>query len=115
MDGYLGFIPQPTQLKDAGAEWKREVAAAFGSEAFKPMGVGGFLYLHDNPNQAFERMPGGFGIGSRALRFYLEQARDAGIHHVALNPKVTRRPYEEILDELGSEVLPYMHRELEPA
>ena len=38
------------------------------------------------------------------------QAREAGISHVALNPKVTRRPYSEILDELGSEVLPYVGR-----
>lgn len=37
------------------------------------------------------------------------------LQHVALNPKVTRRPYGEILDELASEVLPYMHHELEHA
>jgi hypothetical protein len=36
----------------------------------------------------------------------LERAREAGVNHVALNPKVTPRPYAEILDELGSIVLP---------
>ncbi|KVN53112.1 TIGR03571 family LLM class oxidoreductase [Burkholderia anthina] len=109
MEGYLGFVPEPALLEQFTREWRREVENQFGHEAFKPIGAGGFLYLHESPNRAFERVPGGFAIGSRALRHYLERSRDAGISHVALNPKITRRPYGEILDELASEVLPYLN------
>ena len=106
MDGYLGFAPEPDQLDGFGKEWRESVQLAAGGSAFKPVAFGGFLYLHPKPHQPFKRIKGGFLIGSRALRDFLEQARDAGVNHVALNPKVTPRTYGEILDELGSIVLP---------
>ncbi|WP_408525979.1 TIGR03571 family LLM class oxidoreductase [Paraburkholderia fungorum] len=106
MDGFLGFAPDPEGLDSFGSEWRDAVQHASGGDEFKPLGFGGFLYLHRTPTYPFKRIRGGFAIGSRALRDLLEQARDAGVNHVALNPKVTPRPYAEILDELGSIVLP---------
>ena len=107
MDAYLGFVPGPANLDQFARDWKEQVAQSMGSDAFKPAAFGGFLYLHRNPDHPFRAIKGGFAIGSRALRRFLEQAREAGVSHVALNPKVTPRPYTEILDELHSEVLPY--------
>jgi luciferase-type oxidoreductase len=106
MDGFLGFVPDPDGLASFGSDWQDVVRHASGENAFKPLAFGGFLYLHPTPNYPFKRIRGGFAIGSRALRDFLEQARDAGVNHVALNPKVTPRPYTEILEELGSIVLP---------
>lgn len=104
MDGYLGFVPDPSELRSFAEEW-RSLTQAANTAAFKPLAFGGFLYLHPKPDHPFIRIRGGFAIGSRALRDFLEQARDAGVNHVALNPRVTPRPYVEILDELGSIVL----------
>lgn len=106
MDGFLGFVPDPAELDSFGRDWRDRVKHAPGGATFKPLAFGGFLYLHPKPDYAFKRIRGGFAIGSRALRDLLERARDAGVSHVALNPKVTPRPYAEILDELGSVVLP---------
>lgn len=105
MDGYLGFVPDPSGLRSFAEEWRSLTQSAADTAAFKPLAFGGFLYLHPKPDHPFTRIRGGFAIGSRALRDFLEQARDAGVNHVALNPRVTPRPYVEILDELGSIVL----------
>jgi luciferase-type oxidoreductase len=105
MDGFMGFAPDPDGLDELGKSWQTALRTA-NDARFKPLAFGGFLYLHPNPRHSFERIRGGFAIGSRALRDFLERARDAGVSHVALNPKVTPRPYAEILDELGSVVLP---------
>lgn len=106
MDGYLGFAPDPEALNEFANAWRDLTRAASIGKHGKPLAFGGFLYLHENPDYAFRRIRGGFAAGSRALRDFLERARDAGVNHVALNPKVTPRPYAEILDELGSVVLP---------
>lgn len=105
MDGYLGFVPDPSGLRSFAEEWRSLTQSAANTAAFKPLAFGGFLYLHPKPDHPFARIRGGFAIGSRALRDFLEEARDAGVNHVALNPRVTPRPYVEILDELGSIVL----------
>jgi luciferase-type oxidoreductase len=117
MDGYMGFIPEPAQLKQFAREWREAVesnasanadARADGnSDVVKPLAFGGFLYLHPQPDFAFQRIRGGAAIGSQALRGFLEQARDAGVTHVALNPKVTPRSYLDILDTLQRDVLPF--------
>jgi len=106
MDGYLGFVPDADKLNEFVKDWRDLMPHSESGTHAKPLAFGGFLYLHPNPHYPFRRIRGGFAIGSRALRDFLEQAREAGINHVALNPKVTPRPYDEILDELGSIVLP---------
>ncbi|MFM0084649.1 TIGR03571 family LLM class oxidoreductase [Paraburkholderia sediminicola] len=106
MDGYLGFVPDPDKLNDFGNHWRDLTPHAGNGSTGKPLAFGGFLYLHPNPHYAFRRIRGGFAIGGCSLRDLLARARDAGVNHVALNPKVTPRPYVEILDELGSIVLP---------
>jgi len=106
LDGLLTGSPPIDRLNEFGAEWRAHVAAAAGPELFKPLGIGGFFDLSSNPDAPFQRMPGGFRAGRNGLRAYLEKARTAGVSHVALNPKVSRQPYAEILDELAEFVLP---------
>jgi luciferase-type oxidoreductase len=106
MDGYLGFVPDADKLDEFAKTWRALTPPDENGNHGKPLAFGGFLYLHHDRRYPFRRIRGGFAIGSRALRDFLEQARDAGVNHVALNPKVTPRPYAEILDELGSDVLP---------
>jgi luciferase-type oxidoreductase len=108
MDGYLGFVPSPDQLDQFSRPWHELIEQSTRPDTFKPLAFGGYLHLHPKPNYPFERIQGGFAIGSRALRYFLERAKAAGVNHVALNAKVTPRPYAEILDELHSEVLAYI-------
>ncbi|KUE88019.1 MULTISPECIES: LLM class oxidoreductase [Cupriavidus] len=107
LDGFLGGAPAPYGLAQLGEEWRKHVHAAAGEQAFKPLGLGGYLDLAEDPDVPFQRFPGGFRAGRNGLRDYLELAQAAGISHVALNPKVSRQPYGEILDELAEYVLPH--------
>lgn len=106
MDGLLTGVVSADRLAEFAEEWQDQVARVSGESAFKPLGLGGFLDLSTNPDEPFQRIRGGFRAGRNGLLSYLEQARAVGITHVALNPKVSRQPYSEILDELAEFVLP---------
>ncbi|KER68492.1 luciferase [Burkholderia cepacia] len=106
LDGFLGAAPNVDRLAQLGVDWRTQVRLAAGDDAFKPWGLGGYLDLSDDPDVPFQRIPGGFRAGRNGLRAYLTAAREAGVSHVALNPKVSRQPYDEILDELAEYVLP---------
>lgn len=107
LDGLLTGATSPDRLVRLGQEWRAQVMEAEGDAIFKPLGIGGFLDISSDPDQPFQRMPGGFRAGRNGLVEYLEQARASGINHIALNPRVSRQPYGEILDELAEYVLPY--------
>jgi luciferase-type oxidoreductase len=106
MDGYMAYAPAPDQLLATGESWRAQVAAASDDGVFKPLGIGGYFYLSDKPDQPFRRIPGGFLAGRNGLRDYLELAREAGVSHAALNPKVSRQPYGEVMDQLAQTILP---------
>lgn len=107
LDGLLAFAPKPDSLEAVFNDWQKHVQTAVGEDAFKPLGMGGYLDLSADPDEPFQRIPGGFRAGRNGLVEYLQRARAAGITHAALNPKVSRQPYAEILEELAEYVLPH--------
>ncbi|SAL03056.1 luciferase family protein [Caballeronia arationis] len=107
MDGFIGSSPVPQHLPAFAAKWRDEVQAQCGEERFKPLGIGGFLDLVKDPDEPLVRTRGGFRSGSRGLMRFLKDAQAAGVNHIALNPKISRRPYADLMDELASEVLPH--------
>jgi luciferase-type oxidoreductase len=106
MDGFIGSAPVPQQLQSFAKRWHDLVSTSCGPERFKPLGIGGFLDLVGNQNEPFSRTRGGIRSGSKSLVHFLHEAQATGVNHIALNPKVSRRPYSEIMDELAAEVLP---------
>ncbi|MGF6985242.1 luciferase-type oxidoreductase [Paraburkholderia atlantica] len=107
MDGFIGSSPVPQQLPAFAKQWRDQVSESCGEERFKPLGIGGFLDLVEDRDEPLIRTRGGFRAGSRSLAYFLRDAQAAGVNHIALNPKVSRRPYAELMDELASEVLPH--------
>lgn len=107
MDGFIGSSPVPSQLPAFASQWRDQVCELFGPQHFKPLGIGGFLNLVEDANEPLVRTRGGFRSGSKSLARFLNDAQAAGVNHVALNPKVTNRPYAEVMDELVSEILPH--------
>lgn len=107
MDGLLAFAPNPVNLGRVFDDWHTHVLAAGGEDAFKPLGIGGFLHLSADPDEPFRRIPGGLRAGRNGLVEYLKQAQSAGFSHAALNPKVSPQPYAEIMEELAEYVLPH--------
>lgn len=104
MDGFISIVPLQSGLNDLAAEWKRQMPQSE-SAPFKPLGIGGFLDLVEDRSHPVVRIQGGIRAGSLALSDYLEVAREAGISHFAMNPKVSPRPYLELMEELASDVL----------
>lgn len=106
MDGLIAPSPAIHELSDFVREWRTQVRAAHGETTFKPIGIAGYLDLVEDRNHPFQRMRAGFRSGSRALAEFLETARAAGVNHAALNPKVSRRPYDELMADLAEVVIP---------
>ncbi len=106
MDGLVTGAVSPERLPQLAQEWTEHVAQSNPEQVFKPLGLGGYFDLSADPNEPFQRIRGGFRAGRNGLSAYLDQARAAGVSHVALNPKVSRQTYSEILDELAEFVLP---------
>lgn len=89
------------RMPDVVPHW-REVTA---SRGFVPFGYGAMFDLDvnaDAPLQTGRVLRG----GRHALKAFLARQREAGINHVALNLKPTRRPALEIIDELQEHILP---------
>jgi len=107
MDGFIGSSPLPQQLPAFATQWHDQVRESCGFDHFKPLGIGGFLDLVEDPNEPLIRTRGGFRSGSKSLATFLRDAQAAGVNHIALNPKVSWRPYSELMDELAAEVLPH--------
>lgn len=89
------------RMPDIVPHW-REVTAARG---FVPFGYGAMFDLDANPNAPLQtgRVLRG---GRHALKDFFARQREAGINHVALNLKPTRRPALDIIAELQKHILP---------
>lgn len=106
MDGLIVPAPASDDFAALAEDWRQQVTEQCGDGTSKPIGVAGFLDLADDASRPFERIRGGFRSGAAALADVLGRAAQAGVAHVALNPKITRRPYAEVMDELAECVLP---------
>ncbi|MFY3985906.1 LLM class oxidoreductase [Achromobacter xylosoxidans] len=107
MDGLVTGVVSPERLPQLVCEWSDQVNRQGSRDEFKPIALGGYLELSADPDESFQRIRGGFRAGRNGLVAYLNDARNAGITHVALNPKVSRQPYTEVMAELAEFVLPH--------
>ncbi|MFM0616315.1 LLM class oxidoreductase [Paraburkholderia nemoris] len=106
LDGLIRAAPAPAHFHAITRRWKSALQSTGNPDMFKPLGVGCYLDLVDDPSAPLFRIPGGFRVGRYALKDFLELAQDAGINHVALNPKASTRPFREIMDEIALDILP---------
>ncbi|MBO9112470.1 MULTISPECIES: TIGR03571 family LLM class oxidoreductase [Rhizobium/Agrobacterium group] len=106
MDGFIAPSPAVENLGVFAGEWAKLVRSINGENTFKPIGIAGYLDLVEDRNHPLERIRAGFRTGSIALAEFLEAARLAGVSHAALNPKISRRPYDELLADLAENVIP---------
>ncbi|OUL72743.1 LLM class oxidoreductase [Paraburkholderia hospita] len=88
------------------ARW-REATSAHG---FKPFGYGIWFDLDVNEDARLSTGPVLRG-GRHALIEFLKAQEEAGVNHVALNLKPTRRDPVDLLEELGRYVLPHFASE----
>jgi luciferase-type oxidoreductase len=106
MDGFIAPSPPVAQLDSFVSAWQSAVDDAHGEGAFRPLGIAGYLDLVEDRDHPFQQLRAGFRSGSRALLGFLQTAQAAGVNHVAFNPKVSKRPYIELMSDLEDDVLP---------
>ncbi|MDQ0245155.1 luciferase-type oxidoreductase [Bacillus fengqiuensis] len=74
---------------------------------FKPFTQSLYVDLAEDPNHLPIPIHLGFRIGRNFLIEFLEALRDAGVNHIIINLKYGKRPVDEVIEELGEEVLPH--------
>lgn len=81
-------------------EWRSYI------KAFKPFAQSLSLDLSEDPNEEPTFMQLGFRSGRKYLISYLDVLKEIGVNHVAFNFKAAKRPVDEMVQELGEEVVP---------
>ncbi|HEX7867754.1 MAG TPA: LLM class oxidoreductase [Variovorax sp.] len=107
LDGFIAPSPPLGQIGHFAETWHALVREHAGEGAFKPLGIAGYLDLVADRDHPMQQIRAGFRTGSKAFAEFLHEARAAGINHAALNPKISRRPHGDLMDDLVRDVLPH--------
>jgi luciferase-type oxidoreductase len=77
------------------------------TDEFKPFTQSLYVDLAEDPNHLPIPIHLGFRIGRNFLIEFLAALRDVGVNHIIINLKYGQRPVEEVIEELGEEVVPH--------
>ncbi|GAB7387853.1 LLM class oxidoreductase [Bacillaceae bacterium] len=100
-DGWL-YYPRNVKFQaELIKEWRSH------TEEFKPFSQSLYVDLTEDPNHPPVPIHLGFRIGRNPLIEFMEHLRMVGVNHVIINLKYGQRPCEEVIEELGEEVLPH--------
>nr|WP_188650495.1 TIGR03571 family LLM class oxidoreductase [Pontibacillus salipaludis] len=105
-DGWM-FYPQSVDEQKGLIQQFRQEVARFEAETFKPFFQPVVFDLAENKDQEPERISLGYRVGSRALVKWLKEYEAIGVNHVLVSLGDSTRPAEEVMRELGEEVIPY--------
>lgn len=105
MDGWIWHGLDASRMTRVVPQW-RELTSSHG---FKPYGYGTMFDLDSDPDAPLQtgRI---LRAGRHALIDFLAAQREAGVNHVALNLKPTRRDALDVLEEIGKYVIPEFSR-----
>ncbi|MCE6076822.1 LLM class oxidoreductase [Agrobacterium vitis] len=67
------------------------------------------LDLADDPDERVTPIRFGARLGRKAFADHLHALEDAGVNHLALLLRPSRRPVNDVIDELATDVLPTLH------
>lgn len=103
--GWITY-PRPPHLQRSFVnQWRQEVIAQSGAE-YKPFTQSLYIDLDASPSTAPSPIHLGYKLGRHHLIDLLDILQEIGVDHVILNLKYGRRSAAEVIDELGTHVLP---------
>jgi luciferase-type oxidoreductase len=108
MDGWFSYPDRPEGHAHRHALWQAALDRVGGGA--KPMLTAMRLDLVDDPASPLVPIRLGARLGRQALLELIEQSSDAGISHLSLNLRASRRPVAEVMQELSEDVLPHAKR-----
>jgi luciferase-type oxidoreductase len=100
------MYPRDPRLQAKVIEAWREAVRQHAHVDFKPFAQSLFIDLVEDPHVPASRIHLGYRLGRLALLDLLANLQELGVNHVAFNLKYGTRPAAEVLEELGSEVVP---------
>ena len=104
-DGWITYPRGIDPQAETVTRWRRDVHDARPG-AFKPFVQSLYVDLADDPHLPPSPIHLGFRAGRHYLLSFLDSLRGVGVNHVILNFKYGARPASEVLEEIGTEVLP---------
>ncbi|WP_116246731.1 TIGR03571 family LLM class oxidoreductase [Nocardiopsis sp. FIRDI 009] len=106
-DGHFTYHRPPDAMLPVASSWHGTVREVHGDpSAFRPLLTTMLVDLFDDPRAPVVPIRFGARLGRDALIAYLAGLRESGVNHVAINLRPSRRPVEEVIEELGAHVLP---------
>ncbi|QEL82216.1 LLM class oxidoreductase [Bacillus sp. JAS24-2] len=105
-DGWMYYPRSPVHQAGAIGQW-RELVEDYHPDVFKPFIQPMHLDLSEDPNERPTPIRLGYRTGRKALIELLDIYKSIGVNHLFLALFDGQRPADEVLDELGEEVLPH--------
>jgi luciferase-type oxidoreductase len=99
-DGILGYPRNPAQQERLIRDYRSL------TDGFKPFAQSLYIDLTEDPNEGPTSIHLGFRSGHKFLIEFLNALQEVGVNHVFINNKYSRRPAEEVIQELAEEVVP---------
>ncbi|AWX56064.1 LLM class oxidoreductase [Brevibacillus brevis] len=105
-DGWIYYPRDPFNQAHAIQEW-RELVQKYHPGVFKPFIQPLHLDLAENPDESVTPIRLGYRVGRKMLLELLAMYQEVGVNHLFFALFPSKRPIDEVIDELGQEVLPY--------
>lgn len=106
-DGWL-YYPRHPQMQERIVQDWRNLTAQYAPGIFKPYAQSLYVDLAENPHEPAMPIHLGYRLGREPLIELLLKLTAIGVNHIAFNFKYGHRPADEVLEEIGQEVLPYV-------
>jgi luciferase-type oxidoreductase len=104
-DAWMSY-PRPVEVQERIVLRWRSTVAAVVPGTYKPFVQSYFIDLVTNKNEPPTPIHLGNRLGRNALITHLRAARHIGVDHLIFNLKYSKRPADEVLQELAQYVLP---------
>jgi luciferase-type oxidoreductase len=105
-DGWMYYPRSPHLQAESVKQW-RELVEQYHPGTFKPFSQPMHLDLSENPNEGPTPIRLGYRIGRNALIDLLNIYKEIGVNHLFFALFDSKRPAEEVIHELGEEILPH--------
>lgn len=85
--------------KEASRKWRGH------TKTFKPFIQSIAIELTEDPDFEPRQIHLGYRIGVNHLKNYLQQLEEIGVDHVIIGSKFSKRPVDEVIQEIGEEII----------
>jgi len=106
-DGWVNYPRSPEIQAAMLGEWRAAQQAALG-HCRKPFAQSLYIDLAEDADCPPTPIHLGYRLGERHLSSLLLKCGEVGVSHVALNLKYSKRPADEVVEQLGQHVLPLL-------